>query len=145
QGQLFAENVGQFLQGQFDFEDVPARLVAGLRITLPLRGGERLTRLAVPDADPAGPFLAVPELGKVDLWEWDRHEVVSLFPDHFPFADVPSQVRFDLAADDLPEPLQVLFDLLAHGARASRVDAVCPVTQSYLTQRRRGEVNRKQK
>ena len=37
QGQLLAEDLGQLLHRQFDFEDVPARLVAGLRLAVALR------------------------------------------------------------------------------------------------------------
>src|SRR6185437_12960891 len=98
-----------------------------LGVALALRGGERLAGLAVPDPDPAGAFLAVPELRQVDLREGDRHQVVPLLPDHLPLAEVLRQVRLHLAADDLPEPLQVLFDLLAHGARTSRWTSVVPL------------------
>src|SRR5262249_9577706 len=115
-GQLLAEDLGELLQGQLDLEDVPAGLVAGVLVAFPvLRGSERLAGLALAHPDPAGPLAAVAELRQVDLRKRDRHQVVPLLADHLPAADVLGEVALDLPADQLAEPLQVLFDLLSHG------------------------------
>ena len=54
QGQLLAEDVGQLLHRQFDFEDVAARLIAGLPFAVALlRRGQRLAGLAFALADAA--------------------------------------------------------------------------------------------
>jgi hypothetical protein len=115
QGEFLAEDFGEFFQRQVDFKNVPTRLVAGLRVAVLARLGERLAGLTVADADAAGTFVAVAELRVVDARHGDRDQVVPLFADHLAAADVLRQVRLDLPADDLAEPLQVLVDLLSHG------------------------------
>ena len=55
------------------------------------------------------------ELRQVDGRHGDRHEVVALLADHLALADVLREVRLDLAADDLAEPLEVFLDFLSHG------------------------------
>src|SRR5262245_2011455 len=115
EGQLLPEDGGQLFHRQLDLEDVPARLVPGLRLPLALGRGERLADLALADADAAGVFLAVPELRDLDGGQGNADEVVPLLADHLATGDVLGQVAFDLAPDDLPEPLEVALDLLSHG------------------------------
>ncbi len=62
QGELFTKNRRQFLHRQFDFEDVAARLIPGLRLPLALRRSQRLADLAFANADPAGVLASVAEL-----------------------------------------------------------------------------------
>ena len=46
QRQFLAEDGGHFFHRQFDFEDVAAGLIAGLRLAVALRRGQRLADLA---------------------------------------------------------------------------------------------------
>ena len=59
QGQFLAEDLGEFLHRQIDFEDVPAGLIAGLRLAVAvLRRRERLAGLRRrPTPTPPEPFL----------------------------------------------------------------------------------------
>src|SRR5262249_52490926 len=98
-----------------NFEDVAARLVAGLRVAVGVWLGERLPRLTGTNADAAGVLLSVAELREVDLRQRDRHEIVALFADHLTAADVFRKVAFHLPADQFAEPLEVLVNLLSHG------------------------------
>ena len=53
QGQLFAEDLGEFLEGEIDLRYVPAGLIAGAAFTVALRRGERLAWIALALADAA--------------------------------------------------------------------------------------------
>src|SRR5262249_43231994 len=119
QGQLFAEDGGQFLHCQFDFEDVAAGLVAGAALAVALRRAQRRAGVALAHAHPAGTLLAVAELRDVDLWQGNADQVLALLADHLAAADVLAQVRLNLAAHDLAEALVVAFDLLTHGGLSS--------------------------
>ena len=116
QREFLSENLGKFLHGQFDFEDVPTRLIAGLRFAIVVLGSrERLAGLTGTDPDAAGVLLPVAKLRQIDLRKRDRHQVVPLLPDHLAPADVLGKVALHLPAHQLAEALQVLFDLLSHG------------------------------
>src|SRR5205085_6963009 len=80
--QFLAEDLGHFLHRQFDFEDVPAGLVAGAGTFPRLSGSERRTDIAVPLPGAARAFLAVAKLGDFDLRQGDRDEVLPLLPNH---------------------------------------------------------------
>src|SRR5262249_14330582 len=82
QGQLLADDGGQLLHRQFDFEDVPARLIAGAAV-FALARGQRRARIAFALADAAGAFLTVTELRNDDLRQRNADEVLPLFADHF--------------------------------------------------------------
>ena len=79
---------GQLLHRQIDFEDVPARLIAGAAVAVALRRGRAAGRLALALADAAGALLAVAELRDVDLRQGDADEVLALLADHLAAADV---------------------------------------------------------
>ena len=81
---------------------------------LALRRGERLAGLAGADAHATGVLPSETELRRVDRRQRDRHEVASLFADHFAALDVLGKVRLDLAAHDLAEALMVSLYLLSH-------------------------------
>src|SRR5262249_36292945 len=95
--QLFAEDLGDLLHREFDFEDVAARLIAGAGIVAFGRG-ERLSRIALALADAPRALLSVAELRDVDLRQGNRHQVSALLADHFAAADILAEIRFHLTA-----------------------------------------------
>src|SRR5207237_10289047 len=105
---------GEFLHGQLDLEDVAAGLVAGLRVSVVLRRGQRLAGVAVALADATGALLAVAELRQLDLRQRDADQVAPLLADHLAAADVLTQVALHLAAHDLAEALMIALDFLSH-------------------------------
>src|SRR6266545_379215 len=119
QGQFLAQNLREFLQRQFHFEDVAARLIAGAALVA-LRCRQGVARLALALADAAGAFLTVAELRQVDLRQGDADEILALLADQLAAADVFSQVCLHLAPDDLPEALVIAFNLLPHGRLPSK-------------------------
>ena len=66
-------------------------------------------------ADPAAVLGPVAELGDLDLRQGDRHELPAGLADHLAVRDVLTQVGFDLAPDDLLEPIGVTVDFSNHG------------------------------
>ncbi len=114
QGQFLAQDGGQLFQGQLNFQDVSARLIAGAGLIVALDRTERRAHVAVALADAARSLVAVAKLGYLYLRQRDADEVFPLLADHFAAADVLAQVAFHLAADDLAEALVIAFDFLAH-------------------------------
>src|SRR5579875_823951 len=92
QGQLFSQDSGHFLHCQLDFEDMPARLIPGSLGGLALSRSERLADLTVALADAARTFVAIAELGDLDLRQRDTDQIFSLFADQLSSADVFGQV-----------------------------------------------------
>lgn len=115
QGQLFPEDLGHFLHGQLDLEDVSAGLVAGSACAIALGWSQGRTGLPLPLTGTAGSLGTVAELRDLDLRQGNAHQVSALFADHFAAADVLRQVAFHLAAHNLPKALMIAFDFLAHG------------------------------
>jgi hypothetical protein len=89
-------------------------LIARLRFAFALRRSEGLANLSFADADSARILLSVTELGNLNRRQRDADQIVALLSDHFPAADVLRKVALHLAADDLPEALQIAFNFLSH-------------------------------
>src|SRR5262245_40332367 len=115
QDQLLAEDFRQFFQREFDFKNVTAGLIAGFRLAVPLRVGQRLAHVALALSHAAGAFLTVAELRYLNLRKGDADQFPAFLADHFPATDVLAEIAFDLAANDLTKALVVAFDLLPHG------------------------------
>ena len=65
-------------------------------------------------ADPATVLRPVSELGDLDLRQGDRDELAPGLADQLAVRNVLPQVRLDLAADDLFEPISVTIDFSNH-------------------------------
>src|SRR5207253_4178728 len=115
QGQLLAEDGGQLVHAQLDFQDVAARLVAGSPLAVGLRRAERLADVAVALAGAAVALVAEAELRNVDLRQRDADQVLALLSNHLAATDVLAQVALHLAADKPAEPLVIALYLLPHG------------------------------
>ena len=116
---LEGRDLGEFLEGQFDFEYVPAGGIARAAFAVALRRAERRAGIAVAGSDAASALFAELELWDGDLRQRNRNEIAALLPDHLAAADVLRQVRLHLAAHELMEALRIAIDFLAHGRRPS--------------------------
>ena len=116
QFEFFGEDLREFLHREIDFEDVRAWGIAGLAVAVfvDVAGSERRAGFAFALADAAGVAAAEAEVGHFDLRDRNADEVLSLLADQFALRDVLLQVLLDLAADDLPEPQIILFDVENH-------------------------------
>src|SRR5690606_37036001 len=105
------EDVGELVHRDVDLEDVLAFLLAALALA---RAGlaDRVALAPLAHADAA--VVAVTERGDVDVVNRDRDEPLALAADELAAREKAPQVLADLAADDLPEALVVLFDLVDH-------------------------------
>src|SRR5271157_5562646 len=103
---------------------------------MPRRLAGPLPRLAVAGSPDRGPHVAGPlphaatvlgpvaELGDLDLRQWDRHQFATRLADQLAVGDVLAQVRLDLPADDLLEPIGISIDFSHHGSPAPAVACI---------------------
>src|SRR5262249_59596619 len=114
--QLLPEDGGQLLQRDVPLQGVIALALAGLVSVARLyrARAQLLPHLAV--ALPDAPLLLVPvlEVGNVDEGNGDGDGVLPPLAQHLALLHVPSQIGFDLSADDLFEARVVLVDLQRH-------------------------------
>src|SRR5271157_49770 len=125
QCKLFTQDLGKVIHGELDLKDMMARCLGG-----------PLARLAVAGSPDRGPHVAGPlpysatvlgpvaELGDLDLRQWDRHELAARLADQLAVGDVLAQVRLDLPADDLLEPIGISIDFSDHGSPAPAVACI---------------------
>ncbi len=114
--EFFAEDVGEFFEGDIDFHEVLAGLIAAL-FAVALADG--LAFFAIAGADAAG-VVAVAEGGDFDAVDGDGDEVLAFFADEFAAGEEFAEVAADAAFDDLAEALVVLVD---HGGLLNWLNA----------------------
>jgi hypothetical protein len=66
-------------------------------------------------ADAAKLSCFVPKIRDLDLLNGNTDEIFALFPDQFTGGDELPELFLDNASDNLPKPVQVLFNTLHHG------------------------------
>ena len=107
---------GQVVHGQLDLEDVMPGRITGAGTAIAVAGAaDRRADVAGPLADSAAVLGPVAKLGDLDLRQGDRDELAPGLADQLAVRDVLTQVRLDLAADDLLEPIGVTIDFSNHG------------------------------
>ena len=116
QPQFIAQHRSELVERDLDLADMPGRLGprradAGFAV---VAAGHRLALFALALAGSARAPLAMLEPRDVDARHRDRDGLAAAAADHLAMVDVPLEVAADLAADDLPEPLQVSIDRLRH-------------------------------
>src|SRR4029077_3566046 len=79
------------------------------------RAADRRPDVARALAHSATVFGPVAKLGDLDLRQGDRNELAAGLADQLAVRNVLTQVRLDLAADDLFEPIGVVIDFSNHG------------------------------
>ena len=143
QGQLFAQDLGQLVHGQLDFEDVLPGCVAGPGAGLAVaRAADRRADVARALADAAPVLGPVAELGDLDLRQGDRNELAPGLADHLAVRDVLTQVGLDLAPDDLLEPIGVTINFSNHGCLVlasgcwGRVRPIAPISNHVAARKR---------
>ncbi len=114
--EALAEDFGEFVEGEFDLQNVVAGGVAGgawlVAIGGAADGGSYVTGAL---SDASGVSGAVAELGDVDGRHGDGDQLAPGLADHFAMRNIFAEVRFDLASHDLFEAVGVPFDLSYHG------------------------------
>ncbi len=118
QFQFVAENGGQFLQRDVDFQNVRARIAAGLALAAFLfagAAGNGLADFAIPLPYSAGAVLAVAEMRHVELRQRNADQIAPFAADHFAVRDVLPQVLADFPADNLAKAAMIVIDVEDHG------------------------------
>src|SRR5207302_6393372 len=94
QFEFVAEDRGQFFERDIDFEDVSARIAAGLPFArlLPVAAGDRSADFAIPLADAPRAVLAVADMGHVELGNRNADQIATLTADHLAVGDVLPQI-----------------------------------------------------
>ena len=100
---------------------MPGRLAGPLPRLAVAGAADRRADVAGPLPHAAAVLGPVAELGDLDLRQGDRDELAARLADHLAVGDVLAQVRLDLAADDLLEPVGVPIDFSHHGFPAPAV------------------------
>ena len=122
QRQLFAQDLGEVVHRQLDLEDVMARRFAGPLARVAVAGAADRRAHITRSLSHAAPVLGpVAELGQLDLRQGDGDVLSPRLADHLAVRDVLAQVRLDLAADDLLEPIGVSIYFSHHGFTAPAV------------------------
>ena len=116
QGQFFAQDGGQVVHGQLDLEDVmPGRIAGPGAAVAVARAADGRTDVARALAHSAPVLGPVAKLGDLDLRQGDRNELAPGLADQLAMRNVLTQIRLDLAAHDLFEPIGVMIDFSNHG------------------------------
>src|SRR5690606_36415935 len=105
QRELFAEDVGELLEGDVVLDEVIAWLRARLLFAFAgfVRRRERIPRLPVALGDTPLLALREAEAGDVDLRDGNGHDVLPLLAHQLPLRDVLPEVLTDLTSDDVSE------------------------------------------
>jgi hypothetical protein len=114
--QLLAQDLGQLVERQLDFQRVlalvGARLARSLLPRLPLADG--IAHLPRPLPGSPLPLAAEAKARNVDLRQRNGDQILALAPDQLAVGDVLAQVLLDLAAHDVAEPPVVGIDPQGH-------------------------------
>jgi phosphohistidine swiveling domain-containing protein len=116
EAEFFAENRGQFLHREIDFEDMPTGRIARPAFARLLGRCQGIARIAVSLPGAAGAFLSVPELRDLDLRQRNADQMLPFLANQLAPRDVFGKVGFHLAAYDLAETLMITIDFLSHGS-----------------------------
>src|SRR5271157_642317 len=125
QRELLTQDLGKVVHGELDLEDMMPRCLGGPMPRLAVAGSpDRGPHVAGPLPHAAAVLGPVAELGDLDLRQRDRHEFAARLADQLAVGDVLAQVRLDLPADDLLEPIGISIDFSHHGSPAPAVACI---------------------
>src|SRR5215510_9523793 len=108
--QFLGKDLRELFHGEVDFEDVCARSITGLTITVfvDFAGRERCSGFSFTLSDTTCVSASEAEVRHFDLRNRDADKILSLLADQLALRNVFLQVLLDLAPNDLPEPKIIL-------------------------------------